>query len=79
MSWGQRRESVWNYTVNINGAIGRRRTGHGLSVLDHGFLYGDGVFEGNADLRVVKIFKLEEHLQRLYESAKVLMLGIPWS
>jgi hypothetical protein len=57
----------------------RRMAGHVISVLDHGYLYGDGVFEGNADLRVVKIFKLEEHLHRLYESAKVLMMGIPWS
>jgi branched-chain amino acid aminotransferase len=65
------------YTVNINGALvdeGQAR----VSVLDHGYLYGDGVFEG---MRIYagKIFKLEEHLQRLHESAKVLMLGIPWS
>ncbi|WP_269849488.1 aminotransferase class IV [Methanosarcina horonobensis] len=40
-----------------------------VSVFDHGFLYGDGVFEG---IRIYsgKIFKLKEHLDRLYKSAK---------
>ncbi len=47
-----------------------------VSVLDHGFLYGDGVFEGiRAYNRVV--FKLDEHLDRLYKSAKVILLEIP--
>lgn len=48
----------------------------GISVLDHGFLYGDGVFEG---IRAYggTIFRLEEHLQRLYASAKSLLLEIP--
>lgn len=46
-----------------------------VSVFDHGYLYGDGVFEG---IRVYngRIFKLEEHLVRLYESAKSIMLEI---
>lgn len=46
-----------------------------VSVFDHGFLYGDGVFEG---LRVYngKVFRLEEHIKRLYESAKTIMLNI---
>jgi len=49
-----------------------------VSVYDHGLLYGDGVFEG---LRVYngRIFKLEEHIDRLYESAKAIMLVIPMS
>lgn len=49
-----------------------------ISVFDHGLLYGDGVFEG---IRVYsgKIFRLDQHLQRLYESAKHLMLEIPIS
>ncbi|UOQ92924.1 branched-chain-amino-acid transaminase [Halobacillus shinanisalinarum] len=48
-----------------------------VSVYDHGFLYGDGVFEG---IRVYdgNIFKLEEHLNRLYDSAKSIMLHIPY-
>jgi len=47
-----------------------------VSVYDHGLLYGDGVFEG---IRVYggKIFKLSEHLDRLYDSAKALWLTIP--
>jgi branched-chain amino acid aminotransferase len=47
-----------------------------VSVFDHGFLYGDGVFEGiRAYNRLV--FKLEEHVVRLYESAHSIMLSIP--
>src|SRR5262245_48083201 len=40
-----------------------------ISVYDHGFLYGDGCFEG---IRVYngRVFKLDTHLRRLYESAK---------
>lgn len=47
-----------------------------ISVYDHGFLYGDGVFEG---LRFYnrKIFKLREHLERLYDSARHIALIIP--
>lgn len=49
-----------------------------VSVWDHGFLYGDGVFEG---IRVYngRVFKLDEHLNRLYESAKGIELTIPLS
>ena len=47
-----------------------------ISVFDHGLLYGDGVFEG---IRVYenKVFKLKEHIDRLYESAQTIMLSIP--
>ena len=47
-----------------------------VSVYDHGLLYGDGVFEG---IRVYggKIFRLAEHLERLYDSAKAIWLTIP--
>lgn len=47
-----------------------------ISVFDHGLLYGDGVFEG---IRVYsnRVFKLDEHLERLYESAKAIDLTIP--
>ena len=49
-----------------------------ISVFDHGLLYGDGVFEG---IRVYsgKIFKLDAHIKRLYQSAKVIRLEIPLS
>ncbi len=47
-----------------------------ISVFDHGLLYGDGVFEG---IRCYNgyVFKLDEHLERLYDSAKSLMLQVP--
>ncbi len=49
-----------------------------ISVFDHGFLYGDGVFEG---IRAYngRVFRLQEHLQRLYDSAKAIALEIPVS
>jgi branched-chain amino acid aminotransferase len=47
-----------------------------VSVFDHGFLYGDGIFEG---IRFYngRVFKLAEHLDRLWESAKAICLTIP--
>lgn len=47
-----------------------------ISVFDHGLLYGDGVFEG---IRVYngRVFELEAHLRRLYESAKAIRLAVP--
>lgn len=47
-----------------------------ISIYDHGFLYGDGVFEG---IRVYEgnVYKLTEHVNRLYESAHSIMLSIP--
>ncbi|MBG9788977.1 MULTISPECIES: branched-chain-amino-acid transaminase [Brevibacillus] len=47
-----------------------------ISVYDHGFLYGDGIFEG---IRVYNgnVFRLQEHIERLYESALSIMLVIP--
>jgi len=47
-----------------------------ISVFDHGLLYGDGVFEGIRAYGGL-VFKLDEHLQRLWESAHTLMLEIP--
>ncbi|MCL5269562.1 MAG: branched-chain-amino-acid transaminase [bacterium] len=47
-----------------------------VSVFDHAFLYGDGVFEG---IRVYEgcVFRLREHLERLYSSARYIMLTVP--
>jgi len=47
-----------------------------VSVFDHGLLYGDGIFEG---IRAYngRVFKLKEHIDRLYYSAKAILLDIP--
>jgi len=47
-----------------------------VSVFDHGLLYGDGIFEG---IRAYngRIFKLERHIERLFDSAKAIRLEIP--
>ncbi len=47
-----------------------------ISVFDHGLLYGDGVFEG---IRVYnkRVFELDAHIARLYDSAKAIALTIP--
>ncbi len=47
-----------------------------ISVYDHGFLYGDGVFEGIREYKGV-VFKLKEHIDRLYRSALAITLNIP--
>ena len=46
-----------------------------ISVFDHGLLYGDGIFEG---IRFYegRVFKLKEHIQRLFISAKAILLEI---
>lgn len=49
-----------------------------ISVFDHGFLYGDGVFEGIRAYQCL-VFRLAQHLNRLYESAHTLLLKIPMS
>ena len=49
-----------------------------ISVLDHGLLYGDGIFEGIRAYKGV-VFKLREHIERLYDSAKFLKIKIPLS
>jgi branched-chain amino acid aminotransferase len=61
--------------VYVNGKLCDKHEAH-VSVYDHGLLYGDGVFEG---IRIYssKIFKLREHLIRLYESARHIHLDIP--
>src|SRR5437868_9340005 len=49
-----------------------------ISVFDHGLLYGDGIFEG---IRAYngRIFRLKEHIDRLFYSAKAILLTIPMS
>jgi branched-chain amino acid aminotransferase len=49
-----------------------------ISVFDHGLLYGDGVFEG---IRFYngRVFRLEEHISRLYDSARAILLNMPWT
>ncbi|HDD43012.1 MAG: branched-chain amino acid aminotransferase [Thaumarchaeota archaeon] len=63
--------------VYINGEF-RPKDEACVSVYDHGFLYGDGVFEGIREYDGV-VFKLKEHIDRLYESARAMMLEIPMS
>ena len=61
--------------VYINGTFFEKEEAR-ISVFDHGLLYGDGVFEG---LRSYggKVFRLQEHLERLCESARAIHLQIP--
>ncbi|GAB6166871.1 branched-chain-amino-acid transaminase [Thermostilla marina] len=49
-----------------------------ISVYDHGLLYGDGVFEGIRSYGG-KVFRMQEHLDRLWDSAKAILLEIPIS
>src|SRR5262249_45178262 len=61
--------------VYANGAF-RASAEACVSVFDHGLLYGDGVFEG---IRAYngRVFKLERHIERLFDSAKAIRLDIP--
>ena len=63
--------------IFIDGNFYSRETAK-ISVFDHGFLYGDGVFEG---IRAYsgKIFRLEDHLDRLFDGAKTIDLAAPVS
>ena len=62
-------------TIWLDGSWHDRDTAM-ISVYDHGLLYGDGVFEG---IRIYggRIFRLREHLDRLYDSAHAIWLTIP--
>jgi len=61
--------------IYINGKLYDKEDAK-VSVYDHGLLYGDGVFEG---MRIYggKVFRLAEHLERLWNSAKAIWLEIP--
>jgi len=63
--------------VYINGKF-RDEAEAMISVFDHGLLYGDGIFEG---IRAYhgRVFKLKEHIDRLFYSAKAILLNIPMS
>ncbi|MBK1829497.1 branched-chain-amino-acid transaminase [Verrucomicrobiaceae bacterium R5-34] len=49
-----------------------------ISIFDHGLLYGDGIFEG---IRAYngRVFRLKEHVERLFLSAKAILLDMPWT
>ncbi len=49
-----------------------------VSVFDHGFLYGDGIFEG-IRLYSGNVFRLPNHMDRLFRSAKAIALDLPWT
>jgi len=63
--------------VYINGKFYEKKDAK-ISVFDHGLLYGDGVFEGIRSYNRL-VFRLREHIDRLYESAQSIMLKIPLS
>jgi branched-chain amino acid aminotransferase len=63
--------------VYINGKFYAREDAK-ISVFDHGFLYGDGVFEGITFYNG-KVFRLMQHVKRLYESANTIALKVPMS
>jgi len=63
--------------IYINGKLYEKENAK-VSVFDHGFLYGDGVFEGIRSYSR-RVFKLKEHIDRLFESAQSIMLKIPLS
>ena len=63
--------------VHINGELVDKQDAK-ISVFDHGLLYGDGVFEGMRSY-AGNVFRLEEHLERLWQSAAAIQLEIPVS
>ena len=63
--------------VFINGTLYNKEDAK-VSVYDHGFLYGDGVFEGMRSYGG-SVFRMKEHLDRLWESAEKIQLEIPMS
>ncbi len=61
--------------IYINGKFYEKQDAK-ISVFDHGLLYGDGVFEGIRSYSRL-VFKLREHIDRLFESAHSIMLDVP--
>ena len=66
-----------NYKIFLNGEYVPEAEAK-ISVFDHGFLYGDGVFEG---IRAYggRVFRLDEHMVRLYDSARAIDLAMPYT
>src|SRR5438270_5363664 len=71
------RASLPDGLVYVSGAF-RSAAEASVSVFDHGLLYGDGVFEG---IRAYngRVFRLERHIERLFDSAKAIRLEIAHS
>lgn len=65
-----------NLYAYVNGRYVRREEAS-ISIYDHGFLYGDGVYEAIRAYDGI-VFKLREHLDRLYESAKSIKIELPF-
>ncbi|MDO5554932.1 MAG: branched-chain-amino-acid transaminase [Planctomycetia bacterium] len=63
--------------ININGTLLPESEAK-ISVFDHGFLYGDGIFEGLRSYNGT-VFRLKQHLDRFWDSAKALFIEIPVS
>lgn len=61
--------------IFLNGDIVNEEDAH-ISILDHGFLYGDGIYETMRSYLGI-VFKFEDHLKRLYRSAQLIGLDIP--
>ena len=68
-------DSCFRMKIFIDGKYYDERTAK-VSVFDHGLLYGDGIFEG---IRIYngRVFKLKEHIDRLFYSAKAILLEVP--
>lgn len=66
-----------NKLVSINGQIVAEQDAK-ISVLDHGLLYGDGLFEG-IRVRAGRIFRLDQHLARLQLGARMIGLDLPFA
>lgn len=75
MSGSLNQSNSSNECIYVSGAF-RSPADAAVSVFDHGLLYGDGVFEG---IRAYngRVFKLERHVERLFDSAKAIRLDIP--
>ena len=71
------KETVKAPRIWLNGQLVDRQDAK-ISVFDHGLLYGDGVFEGIRTYKG-KVFRLDQHLQRLFRSAQAIRLSIPYN